>query len=581
MAVATAPTKKDDVKGVGDDSYTGETVTAYLNRRNSALKTLASPTMKFYDDIAKFMLPRSVRFSSTEKNQESRRNKNIINNTAGYALRTGSAGMMSGITSPSRPWFNLLTSSDKLNKRQDVKVWLDEVRKLMVKVFTKSNLYTTLPAVYKELMAFGTSCFALMEDDEDTIRCYAFPLGSYVLCIGPRGNINGCIREYRQSVGQLVKEFGLENCSSTVQAAWKNRQFETEVDVIHAVEENPDADETKLESRYLPYRSVYFEKKVNTNDFLRFKGLHEMAIIAPRWEVTGEDTWGFGLGSDVLGDVSMLQTLEKRKLQSLDTLNDPPRNAPASMANEFIGRLSGETSYVPDNLAGQKVEAAYEIDPHLADMRAEIAATEQRVKHGLFEDLFLMIAEIERSNVTATEIQARQQEKMMAMGPVLERLNDEMLDLIVRRTYAIMERAGQIPTPPSDLQGQAIVIEYISIMAQAMKLQGLVGVERFVAFVGGFANTRPDALDKLNSDECIDAYGDMTGVPPALINDADTVKKIRADRADKERAAQSMAMAEQGAKTAKTLADTQVTQPSALQAMAGVLNQAGPQVGAP
>jgi hypothetical protein len=165
------------------------------------------------------------------------------------------------------------------------------------------------------------------------------------------------------------------------------------------------------------------------------------------------------------------------------------------------------------------------------------------------------------------------------MGPVLERMNDELLDPIIKRTYGIMERAGLIPLPPQELQDKPIVVEYVSIMAQAMKLQGVVSVERLVGFVGSVGNTRPDALDKLNTDETIDAYADMVGTPPQLVNDMDTVKKIRDARAAQQAQAQQLAAAQQAATTAKTMADTQTSTPSMLQSMAGVLGQAGPQAG--
>ncbi len=571
--------KKGDVKAPCADPVTGETLPQYFNRRNVTLKQDQSSFLQHWRDLSKYLSPRSSRFFVTEKNQNgNRRNTAIINNTGTLALRTLSAGMMSGITSPSRPWFNLRTHNNELNRVQAVKVWLDKVRTLIGETFLKSNLYTTLPVVYEDLGAYGTAAFALMEDSEDVIRCYMFPIGSYTLSIGPRGNVNGCFREFAMSVAQLVSKFGLENCSDFVQNQFKTKALDGNVQVIHVIEENPDAMAGKLESKYLPFRSVYYER-TSSDKVLEYKGTHEFAVMAPRWRVTGEDTWGNSPAMDCLGDVAQIQQMEKRKLQALDMLLSPPRNVPASLRNEYVGTLAGELTFIPDQANGARVEPSYVINPNLQYIGAEIQNVEHRVKRGLFEDLFLMIAEIDKSGVTATEIQARQQEKLMAMGPVLERLNDEMLDPIVRRTYSILERAGLIPPPPPELQDQPIVIEYISIMAQAMKLQGVVGVERLVGFIGSISAQRPDALDKLNTDEVIDAYADMVGVPPSMVNDAGVIAKIRQARAQQEQQQQAMAMAQQGAQTAKVMADTQTSTPSMLQAMSGALQQAGPMAG--
>jgi hypothetical protein len=377
------------------------------------------------------------------------------------------------------------------------------------------------------------------------------------------------------SVAQLVKQFGMENCSDFVQGQFKTKALDGDVRVMHVIEENPDAMEGMLDSKFLPYRSVYYEKK-ETTKVLEYKGTHEFAVMAPRWRVTGEDTWGNAPAMDVLGDVAQLQQMEKRKLQAIDMLITPPRNVPAELRNEYIGTLANEMTFIPSTATGAKVEPSYVINPNIQYIGGEIQLVMQRIRKGLFEDLFLMIAEIDKSGVTATEIQARQQEKMMAMGPVLERLNDEMLDPIIRRTYSILERAGLIPPPPPELEKQPIVVEYISIMAQAMKLQGVVGVERLVGFIGGISAQRPDALDKLNTDEVIDAYADMVGVPPNLVNDNETVGKIRDARQKQEAQQQQMAQLQQSAQTAKVMADTQTSSPSMLQTMAGAAQQAGP-----
>jgi hypothetical protein len=563
------------------DKVTGETIYQSCQRRDAGLQTVRSAFIPHYQTLSRFIVPRSTRFSVSDKNQTgTKRNTNIINNTATLALRTAKAGFMSGVTSPSRPWFNLKTANTDLNKVQNVKVWLDHVKQLMVEVFLKSNLYTTLPLVYSDLLIYGTSCFALMEDDDDGIRCYHYPIGSYSIATSHRGNVNAVYREFKQSVGQLVAHFGFDNCSRAVKEAYNTKSFDMEFTIKHVMEENPDHDPNKMESMYLPFRSIYYEVGGNFDHLLSLKGTHEFAAMAPRWEVTGEDSYGISPGMDVLGDVMQLQTQEKRGLQLLDMLVQPPRNVPASLRNEYVGTLAGENTFVPDNQLVGKVEPNYVPNPNIQHLGMSIQMVEQRIKKGLFEDLFLMIDGIDRGSVTATEIQARQQEKMMAMGPVLERLNDEMLDPLIKRTFGILLRAGAIPEPPPELQGQDIAVEYVSIMAQAMKLQGVVAVERLVGFIGSVGTTRQDALDKLNTDETIDSYADMIGTPPQLVNDAKTVAEIRQQRAQMEQMQQQMAMAQQAAATAKTMADTDVSTPSMLQSMAGVLNQAGPMAGA-
>jgi hypothetical protein len=170
-----------------------------------------------------------------------------------------------------------------------------------------------------------------------------------------------------------------------------------------------------------------------------------------------------------------------------------------------------------------------------------------------------MIANDTRSNITAREIQERHEEKLLMLGPVLERLNDELLDPLIDRTFGIMLRRGLIPPPPEELQGMELNVEYVSVMAQAMKLTGITSIERFMSFAGNLAGVNPGVLDKVDFDQAVDEYANMVGVPPSMIKDDDTVAKIREQRAQQQAAMQQAEMAAQGAQTAKTLSETQVT----------------------
>ena len=81
----------------------------------------------------------------------------------------------------------------------------------------------------------------------------------------------------------------------------------------------------------------------------------------------------------------------------------------------------------------------------------------------------------------------------------------------------------------------------------------MVGVERLVGFVGSMADTRPDALDKLNTDEVVDQYAEMLGVDPNLIVADDDVLIVRQQRAEQQAAQQQAAQVEQAAQTAATM----------------------------
>lgn len=535
-----------------------------FNRRLGSLRTERQSFIEHWRDLSDFILPRQSRFVVTDRNRGDRRNSKIVDNTATLAVRTLASGMMSGITSPARPWFQLRTSDPKLNEYAPVKMWLDLVKSRMQEVFLRSNLYTTLPLTYSDLGVFGTNAFMVLEDDEDVIRCYPFPVGSYMVGTSYRGNVDTCYREFQMTVGQLVKQFGLKNCTLSTQNLYEHGNMDAWVDVIHVIEPNEDFDERKPESKYKRFKSCYFEAGAQNDDMLRESGYDDFPLMAPRWSVTGEDIYGNSPAMDALGDIKALQLEQKRKAQAIDKLVNPPMTAPSSLRNQRASLLPGDVTYIDIAQGQQGFTPAYQINPRINELMMDIQENQGRIRRAFFEDLFLMIANDSRSNITAREIQERHEEKLLMLGPVLERLNDELLDPLIDRTFNIMLKFGMIPPPPKELQGMDMSVEYISVMAQAMKMVGISSIERTMQFAGQMAQANPQVLDKIDFDQAIDEYSAMLGAPPSLILDDEAVAAIRQKRAQEQQQMQQMAMMQQSAQSAKTLSETEVTDDNAL-----------------
>ena len=111
----------------------------YQNIR-AQLENERSTFLSHWRECANYILPRRSRFYTTDVNRGDRRNQNIIDSTATLAARTLQSGMMSGLTSPARPWFRLTTPDPGLAEFGAVKGWLDIVTRRMINVLLKSNI---------------------------------------------------------------------------------------------------------------------------------------------------------------------------------------------------------------------------------------------------------------------------------------------------------------------------------------------------------------------------------------------------------------------------------------------------------
>lgn len=560
----------------------GETKRQRDNLLVTQLKQERTPYESTWRELADHIMPfRGKWFIGEETQRKSRRSNKIINSTPRFAARIQASGMMAGLTSPARPWFRITTSDPALSDIPAVKGWLYSVERTMRDMFAKSNLYNALPTMYGELGTFATGCMLALEDDEDVMRFYPLTVGTYWIAQSARMEVDTLYRELTMTVRQVVEQFGMENCSASTQDSYRTGRHEAKVQVAHLIAPNEMRDTRRLDNRNMRWRSCYWEISSRDCDkYLRESGFRENPIMAPRWEVNGDDVYGTACpGLDAIGDAKALQFQEKRKAQAIDKFVDPPLMAPTSLRNAKVSLLPGDVTYVDVQQGQQGVRPIYEVSPQIQPLLMNIEEMESRINTAFYADLFLMFLNDDRGTPpTAEEIRARQAEKLLMLGPVLERLNDELLDLLIDRAFNVMMRRGLLPVPPEELQDVELKVEYISMLAQAQKQVGISAVDRLVGTVANLAQLDPRALKKLDVMETIDEYAQMLGTPPRLIKSDEDVMAMVAAEAQQAQAMQMAAMANQAADTAQKLGNTPVGDDET--ALGRIVDMAGAGLGA-
>ena len=551
------------------------------------LETERSSFLPQWRDLADYVLPTRPKFQITEANRGTRKNQKIINSHATQSADTLRSGMMSGITSPARPWFKLSTPDPDMAELGSVKYWLDITGRRMADVFLRSNLYNVLPQVYSDLGVFGTAPLLIEEDLDEVIRCYSLPIGSYMIAKDSKGRVNTLFREFRMTVRQVVEEFATRNertgeidwsnFSTHIREQWEQSSTETWVDICHVIQPNEEFDPKRLESKYKRFQSCYFErgttgpksqgyfKGTDSEVYLREKGYDYFPVLCPRWEVTGEDVYGTNCpGMKAIGDIKQLQLMEKRVAQAIEKMVNPPMVGPVSLRNSKVSILPGDTTYA-DEREGQKgFRPAHEVNFRTVEVDQKIEKIENRISRCFYEDLFLMLANDNRSNITAREIDERHEEKLLALGPVLEQLNQDLLDPLIKITFQIMNAQGLVPEPPEELQGQDVKVEYISVMAQAQKLIAIGGLERTLQFASQIVAINPDAIHKIDCDQMIDEYSTSVGVAAKVIRTDEDAAAIRQQLAQAQQAQAKAQMLEQATGAARNLSQADMSGDNAL-----------------
>lgn len=532
-----------------------------------------------FEQLESHFLPRRGHFSSdpaskAKSDRGKMLNRKMIDSTPMRALRILQSGLQAGITSPSRPWFRIQPLDPELRERKAVKEYLAKAEYEMRRLMERSGIYNTLHTGYGDLGVYGTEA-AIIEDDGDTdLRSVQLVPGSFWLGMSDDRTIDTLAREFGMTINQIVgmfvykgQRFGDPDWELVPQRI-KNLYDKGDIAEIETIAQlitpRHERDPSSAMASNKPIASQYWLKDDDRAEeaikLLKDSGYDRNPISASRWNVNGFEVYGRSPAMEALPDVKELFQKRKDYLELLRRMNRPPMNAHSDLRNSRFSLVPEAVNFMADPSKG--LVPTFQNNTNLAPLAEDITASKDAVWSAMYADLFMMISQLDRRQITATEIDERREEKLIALGPVLERLHFEKLRPLVERLFTRVTRNGSLGPAPEELQNQEMEIDFVSMLAQAQKAVATGSMERFAAYVGNLAAVKPDVLDKFNSDQSVDEYGDMLGVPPGVVNSDDEVEDIRARRAQQEQAAQAAAQAEsvtksmqQGAQAAKVLSE--------------------------
>lgn len=527
-----------------------------LAQRYEALRTERSGWDSAWASLAELYLPCRWRSDTdTTAHKQPKLNGRLVNSAGVLAMRTLAAGMQGGMTSPVRPWFRITLKGEDASGMPGINAWLEEVTNRMQRVLHESNCYNALHGLYGDLGTFGTGLL-IETADADGVHFHLVRAGEYVLDTDGNNEVDTFFRRIYMTARQIVDTWGYNNVPETIRVAADARTGQGGVaryDVIHGVFPRKDITPGALGKESKPFVSVYWLHQQGNGGkcaILSEGGYDSFPAFAPRWDVNGTDVYGRSPAMDVSPDCKMLQamTATLRKMQHM--IADPPLVASSSLKAFGLDTTPGAINFadLPQvTAAGAPVMPIQQPEPQALQFSMQsIQEVEKIVNDGLYTDLFRMLIDDDRRQITATEIQAKQQEKMILIGPVVERLHKELLEPLITRTFMLMGQYGALPPLPEGLGNYLdLDVSFESVLAQAQKLTATSAIEQGLAFVVNLANADPNAMDVLDTDAMVKSYLDRVGMPEGCIRDEQAIQQIRTQRAQAQ--AQQQQMVEQQA----------------------------------
>lgn len=515
-------------------------IRAHCEARLSIMKTVRQDYEAEAEQIARFAQPARSRFLAGSRDRSGARrrqwNKTLFDPHGIEAFRTLTNGMTSGLSSASRPWFTLKTADDDLMEADGVRGWLSAVERRLYAFLASTNFYGAAKAGYGEMGLFGTEACVMVEHPLAGAVCHALTFGEYWIALSDALVPDTLYRTCPMSVKQAVETFG-DAVSPATRALYDRSQYEAVVEVMHAIEPDPGHDPHRFGSK--AWRSVYWEANARGDRLLKLSGYNEQPFWAPRWDVVGGDTYGHSPGMEALPALRELQMQAKRRNEAIDQMVKPEKIVPPGV------RLTGEPgrTVTASGLDREGVLIPYQMPYQaVAAIGEEMDKCRRQIDGLSFADLFNAITSMRGVQPrTVEEIASRNEEKLTQLGPVIERVANEKLQVAIDRAFAIMSRGAMLPPAPAALHGRAVRVEFVSILQQMQRMVGIGQIERVVGFVGNLAGAHPEVLDKIDFDEALDEYAWRAGTPARILRPAGAVSVLRAERAQAAQAAQQSA----------------------------------------
>ena len=421
-----------------------------------------------------------------------------------------------------------------------------------------AGLALSLNEYMRDTVTFGTAGIGAFDSPEhERYECdllfQPWDTKRTTIVEGPNGLVNRVYFEVEKTVEQTVLEFGLENCSTKTQDAFKNNALSVKVIWLHAIEPRYDRNPDGVSSFDMPVRSVYLE--LNENHILKESGFESMRVFVNRFYKNLRETRGRSPAMDALPDVLELNALREAEIVATEKLLDPP------LAVLDDGRLGASTI---DTSAGaiNVFNVSGRINgnqPPIMQLQTiqDIKSTKDRIEElkQSVSDHFMIDHLLDFNNkteMTLGEVNIREKFRARLLSGLFSRQIVEVFNPLIKCCYNMLltkERLGVMPGSlkhfnsvmggypeliiPGEIaaammRGEEVyTIKYLTPAMRMIQAEDMGGILNTWKFMNDVAQTQRDIYDNVDPDISVKRISEYAGAPQEIIRSAEIIAGIR------------------------------------------------------
>ena len=511
---------------------------AALDRRLKTLHSNRSNWESHWQELADYMLPRRADITK-KRAQGDKRTELIYDGTAIHAVELLAASLHGMLTGASAPWFSMRFRDPILQDSDAANEWLEATTDQMYMAFNRSNFQQEIHELYYDLVVFGTAAMFVEAGNEEGLRFSCRHIAEIYISEDAQGKVDTVYRKFELTARAIATRFGEKNLPQKIAKSLTDDPFK-EHPLVHCIFPKDGIKSDLFAQIDKPIGSIYYCE--DTKMVLGEGGFDEMPMLIPRFNKDSVSVYGRSPGMTCLSDTKMLNKMSEITIRSAQKQLDPPLMVPDDgfllPVRTTPGSLNFYRTGTRDRLEPLQMGANNALGLNMEEQRR------QAIREAFYVDQLLMG---QGQTMTATEVLQRNEEKMRLLGPVMGRMQSELLQPLINRSFAILLRQGAFPTPPEELQGLDIDIEYVSPLAKSQKMAELQSTLRGIEVLSQFGEMAP-VMDYLDSDKMIQYLVDVLGLPARVIRSSEEVMMVRRQQ---QQAAEAQAQAQQQAANAE------------------------------
>lgn len=504
-------------------------------QRESALRGKRSSEESLWQLLSRYCVPRKATFS--EKTSFGNvRDRQLLDSTAPRAVELFASFLHSSLNNPTSRWFFVEAEGYEEGSPnpppEELADLLANRRSRMMAALTGSeaNIYAALHEVYLDLAVFGTAVLYVegSRTDMGGLRIFHYHLGDVVLDEGENGRIDTAIRSFCYKPRQAKQRWPGQELGNAIDNATERDMGTKEVKFLHACFPATDTDLVKLipEDKMPEGGWSHYSVFVNAQDQVTVAvgGYSSFPFSCPRWYKSGSDSvYGRSPAMTVLGDILMVNRMAETVLRGAEKLVDPPLLVPDGGILSPVRLHPGGLTY---SEAG--VELKPLIPPGASRIELGDALIEKRqeaIRDGFFVPLFVSP---QSPVMTATQTLQIADEKNRAIGPMVLRLQNELLTPFLQRTYEILESRRQFEPVPDGVGN--LSLRYKSPVSASVKQTEALSISRVFEALAPWYQIDDGVFDHIDMEKIPAVIIEGSGAPTDLLRAASQVRRLRANK---------------------------------------------------